>query len=618
MRRSYRWMGCTALVLVMLPAGQAAATIVGSKHDMSSGGGQTVRSVTENEICVFCHTPHNASPSVPLWNRQMSTATYTPYTSSALNVTPGQPTGASKLCLSCHDGTIALGNVLNKTTDVSMTYKTMADIPGPQAGYIGIDLSDDHPISFKPQDSIDAGDTSIQLPGGTDAVKLDANGEMQCTSCHDAHEPGTGTSSPFLVMDDVDTGVGGQICLICHSVSGWALSVHEGDGTDYTRGSDTRTVAEWGCRICHDPHTADIHPTMLDEDTSADPDKWEDEEVCYNCHKSGGAASADIETEIGKSANHPLADYPNLLGSDADIHDVMEGRSPGTEHVECVDCHSPHQARSGTHSAPGNSASNVLEGVTGVSANYGSVGAWASPSFGTASPVTYEYEVCFRCHSTDSSMFAGLAKGRVDIQFNPDNRSHHAVIEQGENQSGSIANNYVIPFMPSSTVYCSDCHGSNSTTGPAGPHGSTNSYIMAGSSESTTNVCFKCHKASIYRDGGAGSRVDHPLNTGHTDDDMSGSNQGNAWGIWCMNCHGGGEAGGIHGTNAGLGPDGGTSPLGDHFMNGAAITGFTEGSWASAKKDIVSIECWSKGTADSVTSCDQGHSGRSVDPNFNY
>ena len=85
--------------------------ILGSKHDLSAVGPGPIKAATEAEVCLFCHTPHRALDVVPLWNHEMSQATYTPYTSSTKKAAVGQPSGASKLCLSCHDGTVALGAV---------------------------------------------------------------------------------------------------------------------------------------------------------------------------------------------------------------------------------------------------------------------------------------------------------------------------------------------------------------------------------------------------------------------------------------------------------------------------------------------------------------------------
>ncbi len=112
----------------------ASAGIVGSKHDFSGRGwGST-------EVCIFCHTPHNAITAVsgsPLWNHQLSAATYTLYGSPTRKEVPEQPRAPSKLCLSCHDGTIGAfgGHTSNQF------------VAG--AASLGTDLSNDHPISVR-------------------------------------------------------------------------------------------------------------------------------------------------------------------------------------------------------------------------------------------------------------------------------------------------------------------------------------------------------------------------------------------------------------------------------------------------------------------------------------
>jgi hypothetical protein len=75
------------------------AQITGSSHDFSAAAWNT----SNNEICIVCHTPHNATilPDAPLWNHALSAVTnYTLYASGTLNATMGQPDGSSKLCLS--------------------------------------------------------------------------------------------------------------------------------------------------------------------------------------------------------------------------------------------------------------------------------------------------------------------------------------------------------------------------------------------------------------------------------------------------------------------------------------------------------------------------------------
>src|SRR5512133_2099989 len=96
--------GAVLAVVLAIVAGLGlpalGAGILGSKHDLSLAGPGPIRSTSESEVCLFCHTPHRAGQT-PLWNHRMSESSYTPYTSSTIKSDIGQPTGASKLCLSC-------------------------------------------------------------------------------------------------------------------------------------------------------------------------------------------------------------------------------------------------------------------------------------------------------------------------------------------------------------------------------------------------------------------------------------------------------------------------------------------------------------------------------------
>src|SRR5574340_1599739 len=104
-----------AVVLAFfLSEGTAAANIANTKHNFGAfAPAGNIQTSSTSEICVFCHTPHNSAPAGPIWNRVDSGATYNVYASQSLAATLApnpstlsQPTGASKLCLSCHDGTI--------------------------------------------------------------------------------------------------------------------------------------------------------------------------------------------------------------------------------------------------------------------------------------------------------------------------------------------------------------------------------------------------------------------------------------------------------------------------------------------------------------------------------
>ncbi len=151
------------------------AQISDTKHNLSISGPGPIKSTVEEEICVFCHTPHKARRDIPyLWNRADSTANYTTYESSTLYATVGQPTGASKLCLSCHDGTIALGAVLSRPTEIPFAGGIRFLPEGPSK--LGTDLSDDHPVSFVYDENLAASNGELASPSSlTGRIRVDAN-----------------------------------------------------------------------------------------------------------------------------------------------------------------------------------------------------------------------------------------------------------------------------------------------------------------------------------------------------------------------------------------------------------------------------------------------------------
>ncbi|NOY94794.1 MAG: cytochrome c3 family protein [Chlorobi bacterium] len=181
--------------------------ITGTDHDFS---GRTWNS--SGEICIVCHTPHNANGAVtgaPLWNHQVTGATFTPYSSTTLDATVGQPAGNSKLCLSCHDGTVAVENYGNVTNGAEF-------LSGSEL--IGTDLSNDHPISFSYDATLASTDGGLYDPttqtsglGGTIGDDMLFAGQLECASCHDVHN-GAGYSN-FLRKSNS----GSALCLTCHN-----------------------------------------------------------------------------------------------------------------------------------------------------------------------------------------------------------------------------------------------------------------------------------------------------------------------------------------------------------------------------------------------------------------
>ncbi len=57
-------------------SGQTSADIQFTKHNLSSSGPGPIRATDEDRICIFCHTPHNATPLSPLWNKELPDESY--------------------------------------------------------------------------------------------------------------------------------------------------------------------------------------------------------------------------------------------------------------------------------------------------------------------------------------------------------------------------------------------------------------------------------------------------------------------------------------------------------------------------------------------------------------
>ncbi len=394
---------------------------------------------------MFCHTPHGAVPHTPAWSHKLSNAVYTIYQSSSLEAKVGQPTGSSKLCLSCHDGTVALTHTTrSEGTNVRLS---------PGSANLGTDLSDDHPISFVYSAGLSTEDAQIRAPSMLpEELKLDRSNELQCTTCHNPHDNQFGK---FLVMSTLRS----QMCTSCHDLSGWRSSAHEsstasviGAKDAYLSQSDYSTVADNGCRCCHRPHSAGGHERLLHFEKS--------EDNCLNCH-DGSVASTNLRTDLFKLSRHDVMRHQR-------IHDPRESALSSPMHVECVDCHNPHSARS-TQSLPP-AVPGAMWGVSGLTAT-GVV----------AQKAQYEYEVCFKCHADNpdripSTITRQITQTNVRLEFQPSNPSFHPVVSPGANRNVPSLRS---PLTIASMIYCTDCHNSDSASAATGPHGSNYPNLLA-------------------------------------------------------------------------------------------------------------------------------------------
>lgn len=191
-------------------------------HNLSASGPGAFRSLTEPEVCKFCHVPHSAAVPEALWSRRLSSERYE--TPEIRRGRPGaqpapQPDGSSRLCLSCHDGTIALGDVVGEPEPIQMAGRGRLG-PGDR-GFLGTDLSGSHPVSIavtdSPSDFDDDSDMSLRPLGairGDPDIRLDAAGKMQCSTCHDPHSDRffvPGRVPRFWVKPTLE-----EVCLTCH------------------------------------------------------------------------------------------------------------------------------------------------------------------------------------------------------------------------------------------------------------------------------------------------------------------------------------------------------------------------------------------------------------------
>ena len=203
------------LVLVLALSAAAYALPIAdpdNPHNMSNqashGGPKAAATLAggTDRICVFCHTPHSAAPKSPLWGRPDPDlmGTFPLYADATLAIKTDTaktgyvagadyPSGASRMCLSCHDGATSIG-VLLVGTPITMEggSETITKVSAV------IDLSTSHPISFNYNNDVVTtvlNSTDYQLPLGLIEVPLDGSGQMQCTTCHDPHEDTRGDAA---------------------------------------------------------------------------------------------------------------------------------------------------------------------------------------------------------------------------------------------------------------------------------------------------------------------------------------------------------------------------------------------------------------------------------------
>lgn len=537
------------LALAVLPASAHAQGMLNSKHNLSVSGPGPVRAVSETQICVFCHTPHNATPAAPLWNRQLPGQTYTPYASGSLQASVGQPNGYSRLCLSCHDGTIAIGSVHNiggQSATIQMQGTGPGGVLATGSTLLGTNLTNDHPVSFIFDANLAATDGELVSPSaltGTIRLYEGANvgirDSVQCTTCHDPHL----TVNPKF-LKKAFVGQADNLCVTCHVKTGWVGSSHQAATTKFFPIGSTTSVADLSCGACHTPHTKQGAPRLLREGAT-DAGVAAVQLTCYRCHAppADGGVTFDLKTQFAKAGSkHPVGVYQGHEPVFTTTTPTPEAVLNTARHVECADCHNPHRVRArGTIGTGG-----VFEGMRAIDL------AGTVVQDVTQQRDINEHEVCLRCHGDTYAIVIGpflqgdpsgtIPTSNKRTEFQTTNSAYHPVAGAGRNTSQNLNTQLSIKGLSTTSVIkCSDCHNNDYYSGPAfqgvvsqypantaqpkGPHGSNRFNLVRArvwntlpgpATWNSTNfdLCFHCHdverlvgSATQPRDFGSGART---------------------------------------------------------------------------------------------------------------
>ncbi len=504
MKRRLWILGLTLMLRCPMALGQTPPPIPGDAlgmHNMTVASGSSV-TVQGSLGCTFCHAPHSGLGGVtPLWNQTLSTQSYTLYTSTTYAQQGKQPPlgRSSSLCLSCHDGTVAVGqSAVYGKIPVNGTMNNM-DV-------LGTNLSSSHPFSLVTPIK-DAPDLAAAIVARgvtadpTGAVKL-IQGNVECTSCHNPHVQGIDTiAQNFLVRDSSN----GQMCLACHDpnrvitgqnnlLSGWTGSIHAVATNQVASSANVGTYLTVGvnaCTSCHMEHNANGPARLLRIATPAEPGIDASTQDCITCHYGG--------TNISPAAPNVFSEFAkisHLLPAGTNGHDEAEPAVlNNNRHSTCVDCHSPHAPNPLTVFTAPPALRPPQTNVTGVSAIDGMT---------VLTPAVNQYENCLRCHGTSVGKQVLLKYGYLPTrlvfaadplnlvpQFSPNSTSSHPVFHVRSSplpQPSLLVNMLNENGTPSARlvgtqIFCTDCHNSDDNrefggAGPNGPHGSTYTHIL--------------------------------------------------------------------------------------------------------------------------------------------
>lgn len=263
-----RWGAVTAgwiAAALLTVSGPVSAGIADTRHNLGSGPGPAGRNQASDtaEVCVFCHTPHGGSTTAPapLWNKRLGAGgtppgggTYTTYAtlnSPSIDGTFTTVGSISVACLSCHDGSQAMDNIINAPGSggvvadgggndgrayawTGSTVSAAGALNG-GAALIGTDIQNDHPIG-------------IQYCGGG----LAGAAAVVSGTCRDTD----------FVLPQTRAGSQGQVFWIDTGLAGQQRTDLPLYTRDFGAGAGNGPGPSVECGSCHDPHvnTGDAGP----------------------------------------------------------------------------------------------------------------------------------------------------------------------------------------------------------------------------------------------------------------------------------------------------------------------------------------------------------------------
>ncbi len=303
-------------------------------------------------------------------------------------------------------------------------------------------------------------------------------------------------------------------------------SVNELAGSTFGAGLGAGVARHASCLDCHDPHRA--KPTVPET---------------YTTGTATFASGSATVTGQGTAWNAGFVNWyirNNANGTYYRITAVASATSltitPAASFSASAQAYTIHR---------GNLAGPPLEGAWGAQLS-SNPGFWAAPAAANftkktiAAGTDVEATLCFKCHSSyygtlpASPSWSPNTWAETDTarEFNPANVGNYATTGTTSWQSGESAGgfhpvlasgggnlgntgNVLAPWSRTSLMTCTDCHESESTADPNGPHGSTAGFILRG-----PNTTWSSSVTSLGN---------------------------NAWmpaGTFCLNCHGNNDTNG--------------------------------------------------------------------------